>query len=398
MSLHTIKFAIKNAFRKKLIAILSLSGIAIGIALMVVLSSATAGMDEMMTNTLAKKIGDVEATEYNKQGVTSILPKNITDIIQTINSSEKIEAISPEIYVTGFQQYAENYSLPSMVELEARGLFLENDGKFDGSTTEISEGRVFENDFEVIIADFIQERNPDDFALNTELVFRINSTYSINIKIVGIFETEDGPIRLMDPIFLMNIETARTINSLSLPFTQEGYNIVRIRFDSDDIDETNDYASELKTLQPKLSYTILSQAAEASSSVMETFDVFTLTISIISITAGGMAIIVAQLMGVNERMKEFAIMKATGWSNGSIYLDIICESIVVALIGSLVGLGLGLILNFAIEGIMNRSYVKITWQLILSVFGFGLGIGLLGGLLPGYKAANVKPMEVIKGL
>ncbi|MBD3189555.1 MAG: FtsX-like permease family protein [Candidatus Heimdallarchaeota archaeon] len=398
MSLQTISFAIKNAFRKKIISVLSIAGIAIGISLMVVLSAATAGMDQMMTDTLAETVGDVEAVEYNKAAPISQLPVNISSIIYTIDSHEKIEAVSPEIYTHGFDQYSAKYSLPSVIQLTARGVNKTNDAQFDGPTTALLEGRLYENPLEIIVADFVVDEAPEYFAVGSTIEFTINQTMSLDLYISGIFETEDGPVRFLYPVFLMSVETARTINDLYLPQKHQGYNVVRVRFDTTDVEETKEYKEELEQLTPKLTVKLLGEGANAAGEVMETFDIFSMIISIVSIIAGGMAIIVAQLMGVNERMKEFAIMKATGWKNRTIFFDIILESVIIGVIGSLVGLGLGTLLIFAVEKISERAFVTMTWQIIVTVIGFGLGLGLLGGLLPGYQAARVKPMEVIRGL
>lgn len=398
MNLQTIGFAIKNAFRKKLISFLSIAGIAIGISLMVVLSSATAGMDQMMTDTLAETVGDVEVVEYNKATAISQLSENISETIYTIDSQEKIEVVSPEIYTHGFDQYSGKYSLPPVIQLTARGVNKTKDTQFDGPTTAIIEGRVYENHLEIIVADFVAEEAPEYFAVGSTIEFTINQTMSLDLYISGIFKTEDGPVRFLYPVFLMSIETARTINDNYLLQQQEGYNVVRVRFDTTDIEETKKYKEELEQLTPKLTVKLLGEGANAAGEVMETFDIFSMMISIVSIMAGGMAIIVAQLMGVNERMKEFAIMKATGWKNRTIFFDIILESVIIGVIGSLTGLGLGTLLIVAVEKISERAFVTLTWQIIVTVIGFGLGLGIIGGLLPGYQAARVKPMEVIRGL
>jgi ABC-type antimicrobial peptide transport system permease subunit len=364
---------------------------------MVVLSSATAGMDKMMEETLAAKASDIEIKEYNKAAALSQLPSNITDIIEMIPSTEHIEVISPEIYCHGFEQFGANISLPDLIQLSARGVNHELDQQLDGPTTDISSGRIYENEFEIIVADFVANAEPTIFKINNEIDFIINSSYKLNLTITGIFDTVDGPVRFLNPVFLMSVDTAITINDLYLPFSQEGYNLVRVRFDTKDNSLVNNYAAEIELLEPKMSVTLLGEGIESASNVMDTFDTFSILISIVSIMAGGMAIIVAQLMGVNERMKEFAIMKATGWKNRTIFVDIVLESLVIGLLGALTGFAFGVLLIVLVEHISSRSFVIITWQIVLTVIGFGVGLGLLGGLIPGYHASRIKPMEVIRG-
>lgn len=398
MSLQILKFGLKNAFRKKSIAILSILGIAIGIALMVVLSAATAGMDQMMVDMLADNVGDIEVGEYNRPSSQSQLPSNISDIIQTIESEDLIEYISPEIAVNGFQQFAEDISLPLALQLSARGAQSELDEAFNGPTAHIIDGRKHENDFEITIAEFLNDYTPGYATVGKELVYQVNETYSVNLTIVGLFSTEIGPMKFLNPTFVMTVDTARILNELYLGHSFEGYSVARIRFNTEDIEETKLFAEELEELSPKLSVALLGEGVETAGTLLETFDTFSIIVSIVAVIAGGMSIIVAQLMGVSERMKEFAIMKATGWKNRAIFLDIIFESVLLGVIGAIVGFALGTALMYTVQAVADQVFIVLTWEIALVVLGFGFGIGLIGGLIPGWRASKIKPMEVIRGL
>lgn len=406
ISFQTIKFAFKNAFRKKLIAGLSITGIAIGIALMVALSSASAGFDGLLEDTLAETIGDVRVTEYGKQLTLSQLPKNITDTIMSIEDSDKIEAISPEVYVFGFDQYSENITLtessvgPGMnfVSVSATGINESYDKEFNGATTKLIDGRIFQNDLEIIVADFIAKGSNGLFSIDEKINFKVNFTYSIELTTVGIFDTEEDPLATMSTSIFMSTESALMLNNFYLPYEQTGYNYVNIRFDSSSLNETKDYSLQLEELEPKLDVVVTGDYLASADELLENFSMMQTILYVIVIVAGGMAILVAQLMGVNERMKEFAIMKATGWKNRTILLDIILESIIVGVLGSLVGFGLGAGLLFVVQLGATEAFMVITWQLILQVLGFGLGLGVIAGLIPGIRAASVKPMEVIRSL
>ncbi|MBK5112225.1 MAG: FtsX-like permease family protein [Candidatus Heimdallarchaeota archaeon] len=407
MVFQTIRFALKNAFRKKLVAALSITGIAIGIALMVALSSASAGFDTLLGDVLAQTVGDVEVQEYNTQLTLSQLPMNISDIIRTIDSSDKIIALSPEVVVNNFIQFADNVTIdlgvpmppgPDMgaIALGARGVNPEDDATFEGPTTKIVDGRLFENDYEVIIADYILEGGSAVFTLGESVDLNINYTYTIPITIVGVFDAGEEFTRILEPSFLMSVNTSLLINTLTLPFEQTGYNKAKIRFDSESLDETAGYIAELEELEPKLSVTGQGAEIESMGELMTNFQTFQTILTVIVIVAGGMAIVVAQLMGVNERMKEFAIMKATGWKNRSIFFDIILESITIGLIGALVGFALGGGLIFFVQLAAGQVFVTVTWQITLQVLAYGLGLGLAGGLIPGIRAARIKPMEVLR--
>ncbi|MBN1328334.1 MAG: FtsX-like permease family protein [Candidatus Heimdallarchaeota archaeon] len=412
MVLQTIQFAFKNAFRKKMIVTLSIAGMAIGIALMVALTSASAGFDKILGDAVAKTVGDVEVQEHNKELILSQLPRNISDIIYTINSKDKIIAVSGQVVVNNFYQFADNITLElgiapgfgpggesmNSLALGAKGININEDELFEGPTSKIINGRLFENDYEVIIADYILDGGSEVFALNESFDLMINYTYSIPITIVGVFKTGDELTKILEPSFIMSVNTSLLINCMTLPFEQTGYNMAKIRFDSENIEETNIYVEELKALEPKLEVTAVGAQIDSLSSIMDNFATFQTILTIIVIVAGGMAIFVAQLMGVNERMKEFAIMKAIGWKNRTILFNVILESTIIGILGSIVGfaLGAGLII-FAQIG-STTMFITITWQIVLKTLAYGLGLGILSGLIPSIKAASVKPMEVIRGL
>jgi putative ABC transport system permease protein len=280
--------------------------------------------------------------------------------------------------------------------LGARGVNPADDALYNGPTTKIIEGRMFQTDYEIIIADYILEGGSSVFTLGETLDLQINYTYSIPVTIVGVFDAGEDMTRVLQPGFLMSVSTSLKINSLTLPFEQTGYNIAKIRFASQSVDETEIYADELEELEPKLEVTTSGAQIESMSDLMDYFQTFQTILTIIVIVAGGMAIIVAQLMGVSERMKEFAIMKATGWKNSYIFLDIILESITIGILGALVGFALGAGLIFAVQIGPVQAFVTITWQIALKVLAYGIGLGLAGGLIPGIRAARIKPMEVLR--
>ena len=401
MNLQTFKFAMKNTFRKKVIALISILGIGIGIALMVVISSATSSMDTMMNDTLAGRIGDVEVTEYGKSPLLSALPENITNTINTIESKDEILYMSPEILINGFTQFTSAFELPSMVNLYARGIDIENDALFEGPTSRITEGEIFNDSLEFIVADLVmdiaEEEYPGWFEIGNKLPFQINETYHINLRLSGIYETEENPAALLvEPIIVMSIESARYINSLFISEPYIGFSAVKIRFNSENINETKGYAEELEELTPKMAVNLLGYFGGTVEDLLLIFNIFSTIISTIAAIAGGMAILVAQLMGVNERLKEFAIMKATGWKNHTIFFEIIIESVIFGLLGSILGLGFGVGLIYILELVLGHSFIAVTWQIILTVVGFGFGVGIISGFLPGIKAARIKPMEVLR--
>jgi putative ABC transport system permease protein len=120
-------------------------------------------------------------------------------------------------------------------------------------------------------------------------------------------------------------------------------------------------------------------------------------IAIISLLVGGIGIMNIMLASITERIREIGIRKAIGASNGNIFIQIIVESTVIALLGGLAGLatsyGLVEILG-AIAPVDNTP--EITPTAMLVAFGFSAFVGVLAGLIPAFKAAKLDPIQALR--
>ncbi len=185
------------------------------------------------------------------------------------------------------------------------------------------------------------------------------------------------------------------------------YTSIDILTDAQTTNDSIDYSDKINSYSEKGGYspTYLSAFsvaafAEAIQEAFQTLNVFTSIIGFITAIAGGMAIITTNLQNVSARMKEFAILKSTGWKNKHIFLDVIYESIILGLIGAGIGLGLGSFLIFLLSSGFSpfgstSALIKVAG--IIQVFVYALGLGIVGGLYPAIKAARVKPVKVLKG-
>jgi putative ABC transport system permease protein len=99
-------------------------------------------------------------------------------------------------------------------------------------------------------------------------------------------------------------------------------------------------------------------------------------------------------------MKEFAILKSTGWKNRHIFENVIFESLTLGILGAIIGISLGWILIAILSGdnsLFGSASAIVTPQGIIEVLAYAIGLGVLGGLYPGIKAARVRPVVVLKG-
>ena len=134
------------------------------------------------------------------------------------------------------------------------------------------------------------------------------------------------------------------IGLVPFDFGIDNPNVVAVRTSIDNSEDVNLFIDELiaylEIQYPDMKFSALSLASalETMDDLMATQDIVISVVTIIVIISGSMGVIIAQLVGVEGRSKEFAILKATGWKEGHILYSVIIESITLGVAGSLVGI------------------------------------------------------------
>lgn len=117
-------------------------------------------------------------------------------------------------------------------------------------------------------------------------------------------------------------------------------------------------------------------------------------IAVISLIVGGIGIMNIMLVSVTERTREIGIRKAIGARKSSIMTQFIIEALVLTGLGGIIGILLGI---GAIFFIISRFVTPVVDPMWVSLsFGFSLFIGLVFGIFPAYKAANLNPIEALR--
>lgn len=231
-------------------------------------------------------------------------------------------------------------------------------------------------------------------------------------KIVGIVKSEGGkaaniqiPDQQVDayiPIdvarsYYGDISVRRSSGSFEREMVELHQVIVQVDR-TDNVEATAKAIEEmLKRFHKKKDYSIsvplaLLKQAEATK---RTFNIVLGSIACISLLVGGIGIMNIMLASVTERTREIGIRRAIGATKKQIISQFLIETVVLSTIGGFVGIGLGVVIPLMITYFAGMPTVTTLWSIMLPLF-ISAGIGILFGLYPAARAAEVDPIVALR--
>ncbi len=146
--------------------------------------------------------------------------------------------------------------------------------------------------------------------------------------------------------------------------------------------------------------TTMKEMMDASKTVTNALTILLLLIVAISLVVGGVGILNVMYVIVSERTPEIGLRKAVGANFSDIMRQFLIESVLITLVGGIVGIFLGILFSFFIY--LGANYFGLDWEFILPIKSFIVAIlfalifGVLFGLLPARKAGKLDPVEALR--
>ncbi len=244
---------------------------------------------------------------------------------------------------------------------------------------------------------------PDVDPIGTDIKIR-----GVNFRVVGILEPKGGGVfGSQDDLVVVPLTTAQE-RLYNLRDPKSGR--LRVDFilvqavDSEAVDDVLiDAANTLRqlhniTFRDEDDFLILTQQdfLESFGAVTAVLTLFLGAIASISLLVGGIGIMNIMLVSVTERTREIGLRKAVGAKKRDILSQFLTEAILLALIGGLLGILLGLVGAKAVNLAVPELNTAVTFNAITLAVGFSVAVGLFFGIYPASRAASLHPIDALR--
>lgn len=217
-------------------------------------------------------------------------------------------------------------------------------------------------------------------------------------KVIGIVESGSS--------LLYNLVGEYIPTFVYVPYTaaedlreNSGFDQIMIRENSNsDADKTGALITELLEKKHIGNNYVASNMVKQKQRFSNILGIVTIVISAvgaISLIVAGLGIMTVMLVSVNERTREIGIKKAIGAKKSVIMFEFLFEALLITIIGGAIGIAAGIAISYFASKTMNFNF-SINFLSVILSSGFAILTGILFGVYPAYKAANLNPVDALR--
>ncbi len=133
----------------------------------------------------------------------------------------------------------------------------------------------------------------------------------------------------------------------------------------------------------------------AAQSTASTMTILLTSVAAIVLLVSGVGIMNVMFVTVAERTKEIGVAKAIGGKQSDILMQFLLESMILSIVGGLIGIALGQAILPLIEKFAHMSVAASLWGVILA-FSFSVIVGIFFGFYPALKASKLDPVDALR--
>lgn len=408
---QNIKNALISIASAKLRSVLTVLGIVIGVFAVIVMIGIGDGVKNQVagqitslgSNTLTITSGNIRQTSTARDGRqqssssvnfgsaagSSTLTAQDAETVRKLSNISEVATFGIISSVVGYGQLTSNTAF--IVATQPNYFSIRN--------LKLSSGSFFNSD---------QDKNADLVAVigdttktnlfgQTDPLGKSISIRGKDFKVIGVVSPTDSGLNFAgstDDIIYIPVSAANTLPGKSdinriLVSVNKPENVESVKASIEAAVKSNHLGTE--------DFSVLTQKELLSTfdSILNILTTFVVAIAAISLLVGGIGIMNIMLVTVTERTREIGIRKALGATFGNIMGQFLTESVIISVLGGLVGMGLAYLAGFIIKRLAGITPIYSLKALMVAL-GVSFFIGVVFGTAPAVKAARKRPIQALK--
>lgn len=384
--------SIKILFRKKGRTCLTLLGIVIGVASVIIINNISQCGNDAFTNEIdGLGIGGLSITLKNQSASLS------NNELETIQSLSYVDFAMPIVFE----------STDAYIRDKKKAVYLWGIDKTakDVISLKLLNGRFFNSgDLSsnskncMVDQTFAKNYYGTENVTGKEIVINSGGK-SQKYKIIGVLKTGSG--------LLQNVMGSYIPEFIYIPYTTMQQNLSSSNFSQIAVKVNKDYDNDIagnniiKTIEREDNinnaylFTNMTKQKENIENIINIFTLVITSVGIISLFVAGLSIMNVMLVSVTERTREIGIKKALGASKKMIVMEFLFQSAIITFIGGIIGIVFGTVVSLIGASILGLT-LTLKIDIMVNILIFSIFVGIIFGIYPAVKASKLKPVDALR--
>ena len=418
--LRTIKLVIRTLLARKGRSFLTILGIVIGVAGVIIIIALGAGAQSLVLGQVTKlgsNLLSVMPGKSNEKGP----PAQVFGIVVTTLTTEDADAIRDNSRVPYAKAVSAWVQGTAAVNFQNKTLdtnFFATEYSYpEGVNIPLEQGRFFDQQEErgsanvVVLGRYVYEQLFEESGIDPiGQVIKVRPASNekaggIPLRIIGVVEERGSAFfQNQDDMIFLPLKIGQK-QLLGINHIQA----IGIKVDAaENVEQTRSDVKQVLWERHRIKreadedFTVrnAADALEILSTITNAMRLFLTAMAAVALVVGGVGILNIMLATVAERTREIGLRKAVGASNGAVRSQFLFEAATLTLLGGLVGIIAGVVVSFLVSLLMKK--MGYDWAFVISlnsiILAVGVSIltGVIFGLYPAFKAAKLNPIDALR--